>query len=106
MINSSAFQTSSLPRQPQGLFARIVAFLLSAALLVVGFMFSLAALAVVAVIGVGFAGWLWWKTRAIRRQMRAAQAGMRTASPRTGADDIIEGEFVREPLTPPERQLP
>ena len=74
--------------------AKTLAFILSAALCVLAFMFSLVALAVVAVIGAGFAGWLWWKTRALRRAMR--QHRMPDASQWSSENgQIIEGEAIR-----------
>lgn len=90
---------ASLGGQPQGPLARIVAFVLGTVLLVVGFMFSLVALAVVAV-GVVVAGtWLWWKTRAVRRQFEEQLAQQPPFQPDEPAFDgrIIEGEAVREP---------
>jgi len=64
-------------------------------------MFSLVALAVVAVLGVALGGWLWWKTRTLRKQMRAAEDSLRggatgTGTAAAGGTTIIEGEFVRE----------
>jgi Flp pilus assembly protein TadB len=79
---------------PSGPLARLAAFVLSAAFLVLAFMFSLVALTVVAVIGVVFGGWLWWKTRTLRKQMRDAQT-MGTQD-LAGHKKVIEGEFVRE----------
>ena len=88
-------------RPPQSLAGRIVAFILTGALLVLAFMFSLVALAVVAVLGVALGGWLWWKTRTLRKQMRAAEDSLRggamgTGTAAAGGTTIIEGEFVRE----------
>lgn len=71
---------------PPGPFAKLAAFLLGALFLVLAFMFSLVALAVVAVAGTLLWGWLWWKTRALRKQ---AQSGLGSET------DVIEGEFVR-----------
>ena len=56
--------------QPQSLLGKVLTLVLGAAFLVLAFMFSLVALAVVAVGGTMLWGWLWWKTRAIRKQMR------------------------------------
>ena len=81
-------------RPPQSLAGRIVAFILTGALLVLAFMFSLVALAVAAVGGVIFAGWFWWRTRALRKAMRAA-APVGAAGPVPGGD-FIDGECVRE----------
>lgn len=84
---------------PPGPLAKLAAFVLSAGFLVLAFMFSLVALAVVAVLGVVLGGWLWWKTRAMRKQMQQ----MREASQQMGStastmhnDQVIEGEFIRE----------
>ena len=73
--------------------------------MVLAFMFSLVALAVVAVLGVALGGWLWWKTRAMRKQMQQ----MREAAQQMGgeqpvrSDQVIEGEFIRE--VPPDQRL-
>lgn len=84
---------------PQSLAGRIVGFILGIALLILGFMFSVVALAVVAVGGTLFAGWLWWKTRALRKAIRdGAPIGPRTK------EAVIEGEFVRE--SPDSDRLP
>lgn len=72
-----------------GLLGKLLAFILSAALFVLALMFSLAALAVVAVVGTLFAGWLWWKTRALRKQMQAAGGSAYQGG------SIIEGQAVR-----------
>lgn len=107
----SPFAEARLRGQAPGPLAKILAALLSAALLVLGVMFSLVALAVVAVLGTIFAGWLWWKTRQMRKLLReqgiAPEANIR---PQAAADDdwIIEGEAVRtnENETPNGRLLP
>lgn len=72
---------------PTGLLGKLVAALLTTVLLVVGFMFSLVLLAVVAVLGVIGLGYFWWKTRAIRRVMRE-----RMAASNHGQSVVIEGE--------------
>jgi len=67
--------------------------LLAAGLLVIGFMFSVIALAVVAVLGMIGLGYFWWKTRALRRAIREQMAATRSEQGR-----VIEGEatVVRE----------
>jgi 4-hydroxybenzoate polyprenyltransferase len=94
---SSSFDRDPRPPQrPPGPIAKLFALLLGAAFLVLAFMFSLVALAVVAVGGLALWGWLWWKTRALRKQMQAT----------AGLDpQIIEGEFVRH-QDEPRRNLP
>jgi len=82
-----------------GPLGKLLAFILSTALLVLAFMFSLAALAVVAVAGTLFAGWLWWKTRSLRKQMRAARAHSYQGG------NVIEGEVIRTADIPPSGKL-
>lgn len=86
---------------PRSLPARLLGFLLSAVLLVLAAMFSLVALAVVAVGGLLFAGCFWWKTRALRRQLRTMAEAERPASGRPAGDAVIDGEWVREEGQPP-----
>ncbi len=85
---------AAFPRPPQSLLGKLLTLIFSLALLVLAFMFSLVALAVVAVGGTLFAGWLWWKTRALRQAMRDAAPA--PAAGTGGEVRIIEGEFIRE----------
>jgi hypothetical protein len=86
-----------LTQPPPGPIAKLFALVLGAIFLVLAFMFSLVALAVVAVGGLMLWGWLWWKTRALRKQMQAAPMN---------DPQIIEGEFVRHPDKPRENLPP
>lgn len=78
-------------RQPQGLFGKILTLVVGGTFLVLAFMFSLVVLAVVAVGGLLLGGWLWWKTRALRKVMR--EQGQRQPA---SEGHIIEGEVIRE----------
>lgn len=62
------------------------------------FVLSLAFLAIGFAVVLTFGGYLWWKTRHLRRQMRAR---MEAQSPPTG--NVIEGEFVEGEVTSRER---
>ncbi len=83
-----------------GILGRILATLVSLAILVIGFMFSIAILSVALVVGAVFFGWVWWK---VRRAAKLARADPRfqdfTASMNRGAPspqgDVIEGEVIR-----------
>lgn len=79
---------------PQSLPRKLLGLILGAVLLVLGFMFSLVALAVVAVGGTLLGGWLWWKTRALRRELAKAATPGESRKNR-GDDRVIEGEAVR-----------
>lgn len=72
---------------PGGLLEKLVATLLATVLLVVGFMFSVVLLAVVAVVGIVGLGYFWWRTRALRRAIRQqmAAANLRQST-------VIEGQ--------------
>lgn len=85
--------------QPQSLLGKVLTLVLGAAFLVLAFMFSLVALAVVAVGGTMLWGWLWWKTRAIRKQMREQGPGF---SPPPTEGHIIDGEVIRDTDAPPQ----
>ena len=85
-------------RQPQGLVGKLLTLVLGAAFLVLAFMFSLVALAIAAVGGLMLWGWIWWKTRAIRQQLRDQAANYQTQNVTEGdakEGDIIEGEAIR-----------
>lgn len=107
--SSSSPRHQGQPQQPPGIISKIVAFILGAGLLVLAFMFSLVALAILAVGGLAVWGWLWWKTRAIRQQMNDMHMEMKDARQSHTSDNghIIEGEVIRESTTPvrPERLL-
>lgn len=94
-------QQSFPGRAPRGPFAKVLTFVLSAAILVFAFMFSLVALAVAAVGGLLLGGWLWWKTRAVRKQMAAAQATAGFTRTEAFRGTIIEGEVIRDADAPP-----
>ena len=77
--------------KPRTLVGKVAAVLVGGLILVLAVMFSLVALAILAIGGTAFASWLWWKTRALRKAMRESAPA---ASQR--GDQVIEGEFVRE----------
>lgn len=116
------FGQNALGQPPQGPLAKLIAFVLSAAFLVLAFMFSLVALAVVAVVGLALGGWLWWRTRQLRREINQAMAGQRQDDASTSMNGpayepstaqhrqptVIEGEAVRmadEPTVNPSRRV-
>ncbi|SIT45583.1 conserved hypothetical protein [Paraburkholderia piptadeniae] len=61
-----------------GWLGRLLAVLLSAIVLVAAAMLSVVLLAVLFALGTVVAGYLWWKTRALRRQARAFSDDGRT----------------------------
>lgn len=81
---------------------RILAFAAAAVLLAVSLMFSLLLFAVALVVGLLLWGWLWWKTRELRGQMRERQMEGMDDHPPGGR--VIEGEVVREEADDGERR--
>lgn len=69
-----------------GLIGRLLTAVASAAVLVVAFMVSLVIFSAVATVALTGGVFLWWKTRALRRQLRERPLGGR----------VIEGEVIRE----------
>ena len=74
------------PAQPPGLLGKVAGVIVGAIVLVIAFMFSVVALAVVSVIVLIIIGYLWWKTRDLRRQMREHPPGGR----------VIDGDTIRD----------
>ena len=85
-------------RPPQTLLGRLLTFTAGAALLVLTLMFSLVAFSIIAVGGAIVGGWLWWKTRDVRKQMQEQM--QQHASQRPTSGYIIEGEVIREEERP------
>ncbi|MBI5901594.1 MAG: hypothetical protein HZB40_20530 [Rhodocyclales bacterium] len=79
------------PTTPQtSLPGKIVGLVAATILLVLGFMFSLALLAVFAVVALALGLWFFWKTRHLRKALREARA--EATPPADG--HVIEGEAI------------
>ena len=79
----------SFPPPQAGPVQKLLTLVIGIVLLVLGLMFSVVVLIGLIVIGLLIWGYLWWKTRAIRRVLRQAQATTPAAN-----GDVIEGEAV------------
>jgi len=85
--------------QPMSVWQKIVAAVIGGGLFVLALMFSVVLFAVVVTVGLVAWGYLWWKTRNLRKQMRD--------NPPDGL--VIEGVVIREgeaediPGDPPRR---
>lgn len=67
-----------------GLLGKLFALVAGALLLIVGFMFSVLLFAVIIAVGLLVWGYVWWKTREVRKAMREHPPG----------GTVIEGEAV------------
>lgn len=92
---SGLFQTLGGPAaKPPTLLQKVVGAVVMAGVFMLALTFSVAFFAVLLTAGVAIWGWVWWKTRALRKAMRAA-APVGAAGPVPGGD-FIDGECVRE----------
>ena len=84
--------------QETGPLKKLLTLVIGVILLVLSLMFSVVVLIGVVVVGVMVWGYLWWKTREIRRVMREASVDVPNG-------DVIEGEavVVDESQTPDRR---
>lgn len=73
-----------------GPLKKLAAFVAGTFLLVLGLMFSVVLLGILIVAGLALWGYLWWKTRELRRIMREHAA----AAPTGGTGNVIDGEAV------------
>lgn len=88
------------PARPVGLLQKIAAVVVGAIVFGLALTVSVVFLAFVVAAGAVIWGYLWWKTRDLRKAMREAQ----TQAPRGGGRGalVIEGEVVREIRDDPE----
>jgi hypothetical protein len=85
---------------PPSLAARIIAAVLALLAAGAALMFSVVILAGLALAGLAFWGWFWWKTRALRRSLREKTHTQGCEAPadhrsQPGGMQVIEGEAVR-----------
>lgn len=92
----------TFPGKPPGILTRAFAIVAAVAITIVGLMFSVVVFAIALGVGAVVAIWLWWKMRALRKQMeqdprfqemrRQHQAGSSRGEP----SEVIEGVVIRE----------
>jgi cyanate permease len=75
-----------------GVLGKALTLIVGAALLVAGFMLSMVVFAVLAALALVAWGYLWWKTRDLRRELRERPAA---------GGRVIEGEVILEPQDKP-----
>ena len=78
-----------------GLLGRVMTFAFGAMLLLGALMLSVLVFASIATVGAVMFGYLWWKTRGLRKQMRERQ--MHENAPKGSPGGcVIEGEVIRD----------
>jgi ABC-type Fe3+ transport system permease subunit len=93
----NSYQGSAISRAKQ-LALKSLVVLGGALMLASAFVVSVVFLAIGLAVVLTFGGYLWWKTRELRRQMRARVQGQSEPQPRF-AGDIIEGEVISQERT-------
>jgi Flp pilus assembly protein TadB len=83
------------PAKPPGLLRKLVALLVTVALVGVVLMFSAVLLVVIAIVGTLAWAFLWWKSRELRKQMREFSSRTVAREQSTGDDGVFEGEVIR-----------
>lgn len=81
---------------------KLSAFIVTAALIALGLMFSVVLIGFIAAAGLIAGAYFWWKTRALRRLMREqATQNLGDEEFRDAASDgeVIEGEVIRKVVT-------
>ncbi len=97
---------------PMGPVGRALAMIAGGVILVAGLFFSVVVFSVLLAAGLVAGGWFWWKTRALRADLRRQMARMQQAAqgaspgggtqgaagarPRPGAGEVLDGDFIRE----------
>ncbi len=80
--------------RPASLLARVLASVVAVGLFVLAFTVSMFVLAGALAVGVVGWGWFMWKTRVLRRDLRARMEAAQRGDPRSVT--VIEGEVIRE----------
>ena len=91
-----------LPAGASGLFGRALAIAAGGLVLIAGLFVSAVVFSVMLVVGLAAGGWLWWKTRHVRRDLRERLAEMQRmqAGERAPNADVIDGDYIRDPDRP------
>lgn len=83
------------PANPPGLLRKLVALIVTVALVGVVLMFSAVLLAIIMIVGTIAWTFLWWKSRELRKQMREFSSRTVEREQSTGDDGVFEGEVIR-----------
>ncbi len=83
------------PAQPPSLLRKLVALVITVAMFALVLMFSAVVLVVILVVGVLAGAYFWWKTRAMRKQMREFSRHNVVQEASASNDDVFEGEVIR-----------
>jgi uncharacterized iron-regulated membrane protein len=83
------------PAKATNLLRKLVALVVTAAMVGLVLMFSAVLLVIILVVGTIAGIYLWWKTRELRKQIREFSTREMAREKQTGGDDVFEGEVIR-----------
>jgi len=83
------------PANSPGPLRKLVAFVMTVALIGLVLMFSAAVFAIIAIVGMIAWAYLWWKSRELRKQMRDFQTRAMEGEGKAGDEGVFEGEVLR-----------
>jgi uncharacterized protein HemX len=93
---------SSTTADSPGLLQKVAVVVVTVAMAGVALMFSAVLLTGILIVGTIAGGWLWWRTREVRKQMRQMQEAMQDFQARNPeaqheafTGEVIEGEVIR-----------
>ena len=85
----------NLPSKSSGPLRKLVAFMVTVAIVGLVLMFSAVLLAVIFVVGTIAWAYLWWKTRELRKHMRNFQPREVVREGKVNEEQVFEGEVIR-----------
>lgn len=86
---------SNASSNPPGLLRKLVALIVTVALIGLVLMFSAVLLVVLLVVGTLAWAYLWWKTRELRKMMRNFSSSEERREATASNDEVFEGEVIR-----------
>jgi Flp pilus assembly protein TadB len=83
------------PEKSPGLLRKLLAFIVTVAMLGLVLMFSAVLLTIIMIAGMLAWTYLWWKTRELRKQMRDFSPRTVEREIKVNGDEVFEGEVIR-----------
>lgn len=81
--------------KPPGLLRKLVALVMTVALIALVLMFSAVLFAIILVVGTVAGAYIWWRTRELRKQMRDLYSHPMREEASASNDTVFEGEVIR-----------
>jgi hypothetical protein len=83
------------PAKPPGLLRKLVALVVTVALVCLALMFSAVLLVIIVIVGTIVGAYLWWKTRELRKHLHNFTPREVARETAVSGDEVFEGEVIR-----------